>query len=329
MNWDAIFPKGSHVTEKTTRYTVYTVDFPDGSGTMTAHRVLPGILLVFNDFYTRCGFRNEKTRPGFIEVNHCLKGSYECVLPDGRHISLGMQDFSFSDMGRPMERSSFVSGEYCGLSLLIHVETAEQSLNDFLGEQIPFSDIFERLLYGEGVLILRTDPRIQHIVSELYHAPDGGHSGYYKLKTMELILFLAFHCDNKSAPAHPCYCRNSARKVEDIARKMTENLKRRYTLSELAAKYHISMTTLKTRFAEVYGETPYQYLKRRRLERAALLLKTTDMSVGEVAETVGYQNPSKFSSAFTDYYGTVPREYKKDAVLEQSIPFGAGANGNG
>lgn len=316
MDWSSVFPVKSYPEKEETGHAVYRMNFPDGFGIMKGYQVLPGIILVFNDFHTACGFHSEAARPGFLEVNHCLRGCYECVLPDGRHVSLGSQDFSFTDMGRPANQSAFVLGEYYGLSLIIHVETAEKSLNTFLEEKIPFSDIFERLLYDDGMLILRADPKIQHIVSELYHAPDAGQQGYYKLKTLELILFLSFQCGDKNAAAHPCYCRKGVQRMEEIGRKMTEDLKAHYTLYELAQRYRISVTTLKNQFSKVYGDTPSRYLRRRRMEQAALLLKTTDMGVGKIAESVGYQNASKFSSAFADYYGMAPKEYKKDVVLE-------------
>ena len=294
---------------------IYKIEFPDGYGKMTVYSVLPGIQLIFNDFHTHYGFQEEHPHPGYIEINHCLRGRYECTMPDGRHIYLGTQDFSVSDMGVPNRASSFVMGEYVGLSLVIHTETASQSINAFLEEEIGCIETFEQLLWEENVMILRANPKIQHIVSELYDAPASGQKGYYKLKTLELLCFLIFQCQQRK-PVHPYYCRKDSSRMEAIQRKMTENLRYHYCLSDLAEEYGISLTTLKKRFFQVYGETPYQYLKRRRLEEAALLLQTTEMGIGQIAEAVGYQNPSKFSAAFAEYYGVPPREYKKGVLLD-------------
>lgn len=323
MNWEFIFPGKLRREGTDEERTLYRIDFPDGFGRLTASEVLPGVLLVFNDFHTSCGFRNEAPRPGFIEINHCLRGRYECVLRDGRHLGLGPQDLAFSDMGSPADYSTFVSGEYYGLSILLHIEEAERALNSFLGERIHIGELFEHILC-EGLFVLRADPEIQHIVSEIYHAPARARHGYYRLKAAELLLFVMFRRADSGAPLFSGYCRGSVPRAEEAARRLTEDLKRHYTLAELAVLCRVSETTLKKEFKKVYGETPGQYLKRRRMEQAALLLGTTRLSVGEVAETVGYRNAGKFSAAFTERFGISPRLYKKDAVLEQNACFGAG-----
>ncbi len=66
----------------------------------------------------------------------------------------------------------------------------------------------------------------------------------------------------------------------------------------------------------MYGEPPYAYLKRRRMETAAFLLKTSKLSIAELALSVGYQNASKFSKAFYDIYGIAPRDYKKGVQMD-------------
>ena len=97
---------------------------------------------------------------------------------------------------------------------------------------------------------------------------------------------------------------------------MTQDLRVHLPLEQLALQYQMSETTLKKNFQKVFGESPYAYLRRRRMEAAALLLQTTQKSIGEIAQEVGYQNPSKFSQAFSALYGVSPSEYKKGVLLE-------------
>ena len=97
---------------------------------------------------------------------------------------------------------------------------------------------------------------------------------------------------------------------------MTENLKKHHSLIQLAEEFHMSPTTLKKLFLRVYGETPYHYLRRRRMEEAALMLQTTSLRIGRIGELVGYQNASKFSAAFQEVYGVRPLEYKNGVLLE-------------
>ena len=53
-------------------------------------------------------------------------------------------------------------------------------------------------------------------------------------------------------------------------------------------------------FKRAFGETPHQYLLKRRIERAMELLRETDRSVTEVSLDVGFQSLGSFSTAFRD-----------------------------
>ena len=49
----------------------------------------------------------------------------------------------------------------------------------------------------------------------------------------------------------------------------------------------------------------------KRMDRAAILIKGTDLSVEEISSMVGYSDTSNFYKAFREYYGVSPREYAK------------------
>ena len=282
---------------------------------MELYTLLPGIVLTFNDFHTHCGFQQEAPRPGLIEINHCLKGRYDCTLSNGRSISIGPRDFAAIDMGYPPDRSAFTFGEYYGISMVVDPEEASASLNRMLGlKTVRLQETFPRLLNGQNVLLLRGEPQIQHMVSQIYDAPSPIRLACYRLKAAELLLFLAARGEDNLPTLSPYFRRGIAWKLQDIEHRMTEDLRVRYPLEELARQNHISVATLKKQFRQVYGEPPYAYLKHRRMEEAALLLQTTKLSIREIAESVGYQNPSKFSAAFVQRYGMPPTEYKKSLL---------------
>lgn len=312
MDLEHIFPRGSYSEEDQGDAHIYRVTFPDGDGRMEAYSILPGIFLIFNDFHTHHGFQQEEPRPGLIEINHCLKGRYDCTLPNGRSISIGPRDFAAIDMGHPPDRSAFTLGEYYGLSLVVEPDEASASLNRMLGIQaLCLRETFHQLLDGGNVMVLRGEPQIQHIVSQMYDAPASIRPACCRLKAAELLLFLAARGEEPLPAPTPYFQRNIAWKLQEVEQRMTEDLRVRYPLEELARQNHISVATLKKQFRQVYGEPPYTYLKRRRMEEAALLLQTTKLSIREIAEAVGYQNPSKFSAAFAQRYGMPPTEYKK------------------
>ena len=63
-------------------------------------------------------------------------------------------------------------------------------------------------------------------------------------------------------------------------------------------------------FKRTYGETPHSYLQRRRIERAAMLLRETDRTVTQIALDVGFTSISWFTTAFKDVMGETPTAYR-------------------
>jgi len=75
------------------------------------------------------------------------------------------------------------------------------------------------------------------------------------------------------------------------------------------------------RFRAEYGETPYNYLMTRRIERAMALLRRGDLSVTEVCVEVGCTSLGSFSSRFTELVGETPSAYRvRDHTAAAPVP---------
>jgi len=106
----------------------------------------------------------------------------------------------------------------------------------------------------------------------------------------------------------------TAEQVETVRRMHDELLQHpeeRPTIEELARRCLMNPTTLKAVFKAVYGDSLASHMKEHRLERAAELLRHGELSIGEIASAVGYDSPSRFSSAFRERYHMLPTEYRK------------------
>jgi AraC-like DNA-binding protein len=68
----------------------------------------------------------------------------------------------------------------------------------------------------------------------------------------------------------------------------------------------MSETKLKQGFVALFGSPVFSYLRRERLAAARRLLLAGGLGVTEVADRVGYQNPSKFAAAFRLEFGVTP-----------------------
>jgi AraC-like DNA-binding protein len=82
-------------------------------------------------------------------------------------------------------------------------------------------------------------------------------------------------------------------------------------LDALARAAHVSSRHFSRSFRRTFGETPYQYLLTRRLERATHLLRTTDLSVTEICLEVGFTSVGSFTTTFRRRLGVSPTQYRR------------------
>lgn len=91
-----------------------------------------------------------------------------------------------------------------------------------------------------------------------------------------------------------------------------------WTLKALAASAGLNPFYLIRLFREQTGLSPFAYLRRLRLERAAAMLMTSDARIAEIQERVGFADAAHFSRAFRRQFGLSPRAYReKNAPLEE------------
>src|SRR5207247_8435814 len=78
----------------------------------------------------------------------------------------------------------------------------------------------------------------------------------------------------------------------------------------VAAVAHISDAHFMRRFRAGFGETPYRYLQRRRVERSMFLLRETDRSVTDICFDVGFSSRGTFVRMFREIVGETPSDYR-------------------
>lgn len=86
-----------------------------------------------------------------------------------------------------------------------------------------------------------------------------------------------------------------------------------WSVDSLAADVNVSRATLSRRFTELVDESPLAYLTRWRMDVAAQQLRDTDITIGAVADRVGYASEYAFSRAFKRHRGLAPGRYRRAA----------------
>ena len=85
------------------------------------------------------------------------------------------------------------------------------------------------------------------------------------------------------------------------------------SLEQLADSAHVSKSECLRCFKASLRTAPYQYLTEYRLSRAAGMLRSTDLPIGEIAVRVGFGQSSQFGKCFREKTGMTPGEYRRQA----------------
>lgn len=93
-----------------------------------------------------------------------------------------------------------------------------------------------------------------------------------------------------------------------------ENYTIHCSVEKMAAFLSVSVSKFQKDFKEVHGESYYSFMKKFVLKKAAVLLEDPSLRVTDIALKIGYENISKFSSAFYDLYGVSPTEYRNQKI---------------
>jgi len=98
--------------------------------------------------------------------------------------------------------------------------------------------------------------------------------------------------------------------LDAAARELATDAARRIKIPALAAKFGIGYELFRKAFHDRFGVAPGDYSIRRRMERARSLLSQGEMTIKEVAFTLGYPNEFAFSRQFSRVYGAPPSRFR-------------------
>ena len=98
-----------------------------------------------------------------------------------------------------------------------------------------------------------------------------------------------------------------------------ENIRETITLNDLARAADLSRYYFSHAFKKITHFSPIQYVQLARLEEAKTLLRTTDLSVDEIASRVGYQSGSTLSALFVKKLGVTPGKYRRQLREKSKI----------
>lgn len=142
----------------------------------------------------------------------------------------------------------------------------------------------------------------------LLNNPDLADDDMIKTKLKEFVLLMS---KSQSAPSELDFLAALFQPNETPFKKVIQqNLYANLSIDELAKLSHLSVSSFKRKFSEVYNQSPKKYLTIKKVEKAAELLKTQPLRVSEIAYDVGFDSVATFNRNFIAQYGKSPSEYR-------------------
>jgi AraC-like DNA-binding protein len=311
----AIYGHNITVIKKAEDCTVYQMKDVTGEGVMTCYKVFPGIDLIYNDFHMQSCFSEFRPKVPMMGIDHCREGRIEWEFQDGSYLYLQQGDLQIHTKENHTHGFGFPLNHYHGITVVIYIEEAAKTLKTVLGGlPVNLQALREKFCSGKRPLIMRADNTIAYIFTELYTIADRIKIPYFKLKVLELLLFLSGAGIPENTAKRPYFSGKQVATVKAIMKFLTANIDKRFTLEELSARFEISLTTMKLCFKGVYGTSVYAFVRNYRMQAAALMLRQSDENVAAIAGRVGYDNSSKFAAAFKKTMKLSPLKYRKTQI---------------
>ena len=214
---------------------------------------------------------------------------------------------------------TFVGG-YEPYKVLIHkkipicsigVEIMPAYYNDYLKKQYPGE--YTNPLSAFRQIDQTTDfPEMEMLLHQTKsYRGDGISAGlFYEGKVAEAVsLIVEYQKKTKKNEQH--LSSQDIAALENVTAYLNDHYAFEIPLERLAQIACMGTTKLKTTFKQFHNCTVTEYIQQRRMSQAEHLLAKTDLTIGQVAQTVGYSTSSRFAELFRKSTGILPGEYRK------------------
>ncbi|MCG8474044.1 MAG: AraC family transcriptional regulator [Cytophagales bacterium] len=189
-----------------------------------------------------------------------------------------------------------------------------QAVHEFLEAVSDFRSEFPAENAEEFVVFSNVHPSLKGLSAKLLKALDQDKEPLETL-WMQLFfqeLFLELLESHAGFLFSCCQNGHSEGFRSELEKRITENLEEEYlTAEQLAMEACMSRAAFFRRFKEAFGQTPAAYIRKRRMDWACELLRSTEEPVTQIAYQSGFRNVSHFITCFGKCNGMSPRVFRK------------------
>ena len=244
--------------------------------------------------------------PLHFEALFCQRGSITLTRKDGATLSAGTREILLLSDAGGITAAQF-DRPTAGVLVAVDARGAQQSLHNLCGLlgglTLDTAQVRRRMAAAGGCTSLGAAAWSRAAFEHLDILPPDEQGRYCVLKSVELLYLLCMRQDEVQGKAFAEPDRSQAGTLAMIRAYMEEHIDQKLTIPALSHRFCLAPTSLKTGFRRQYGQPVHTWLRCRRLERAAELLRSSELGVLEVAQAVGYNSASQFGAAFQRQYG--------------------------
>lgn len=255
------------------------------------------------------------TKQPMVELSFCLQGNRGVYISGSEYeISSGTCSLQFIEqVGANFMFHKNQSYQMVGIG--IPISTFNYFMSE-IGETSKESLSFSKILDGKRYRLFqeRINASSLIIVRQMLDAIASKKMTNLELECRALqLLSMTFQShlfDHSLSPV--MFSKSDRTKIQQAQSIIMEHMSNPPTLIELSRLIGLNDYKLKKGFKEMFGTTVFGYLREKRLEKAFLLLQQGTMNVTDIANAVGYSNPSYFAEIFKKRFGINPREILRD-----------------
>lgn len=276
-----------------------------------SYKIMPGVEVYYNNYRTLKRFSGKMEICDFFQFSYSHSGLYESRINSQRTLKLSAGEVMLMANVHQSYDSCMPLGFYTGFNVMFYPDLFTADTEAFFSHfSLNLEKLFKRLMEGKSIAVFSCGSNAVPMLESLFLACREESIPYMKLRLLEVLMQMSVNqvfADNR----YQYISDKNFRVIQSVKEYIEQDMAKHITIKELSEIFGISQTSLKDNFKAVYGYAPYEYLKRFRMNHAAELLKTTSMSAAEIGMQIGYENSSKFSSAFCNIYGMPPLSFRK------------------
>lgn len=194
----------------------------------------------------------------------------------------------------------------------VGIELMPAYYEDYLKTQYPeeYVDLLDAFRFVDQT---EQFPEMVHLLKQVkdYRGEGIAAKLFYESKTAEAISLIVERYKMQPSKKAVKLSGTDRQHLENLTAYINDHYAFELPLDRLARIACMGTTKLKSSFKQYHNCTITEYIRQRRMSQAEHLLSSTDLSIGQVAQTVGYHKASRFSEVFRKNTGILPMEYRK------------------